>query len=105
MLFFILETNVNILLMTNKLLANLIRHIADDIEQDKCGLSPKELEDIANTITHVEYNIEQTCTYLNISRRTLARLQTKSTFPKSHKDSGGKLYWYRDELDTYILND
>lgn len=88
--------------ITKKAIAKIFRDAADKIENDTCGLDEDELQELANNLTHVKLNIEQTCKHLNCSRATLNRMINNKKIPKPHKELGGKEYWYRDELDAII---
>ena len=86
------------------MLIKILKDIQHKIETDTCGLDEDEILNLANTLTHVKLNIEQTCKYLNCSRATLNRMIFDGRVPKPYKESGGKEYWYQDELDNYIRN-
>lgn len=85
-----------------KMILKILKDIYNKIENDTCGLDEDEILNLANTLTHVKLNIEQTCKHLNCSRATLNRMIFDGRVPKPYKESGGKEYWYQDELDNYI---
>lgn len=87
-----------------KMILNILKDIYNKIENDTCGLDEDEILNLANTLTHVKLNIEQTCKHINCSRATLNRMIFNGRVPKPYKESGGKEYWYQDELDNYIKN-
>ena len=87
-----------------KMILNILKDTYNKIENDTCGLDKDEILNLANTLTHIKLNIEQTCKYLNCSRATLNRMIFDGRVPKPYKESGGKEYWYQDELDNYIKN-
>lgn len=87
-----------------KMILNILKDTYNKIENDTCGLDEDEILNLANTLTHIKLNIEQTCKYLNCSRATLNRMIFDGRVPKPYKESGGKEYWYQDELDNYIKN-
>lgn len=87
-----------------KMILNILKDTYNKIENDTCGLDEDEILNLANTLTHVKLNIEQTCKHLNCSRATLNRMIFDCRVPKPYKESGGKEYWYKDELDNYIKN-
>ena len=87
-----------------KMILKILKDIYNKIENDTCGLDEDEILNLANTLTHIKLNIEQTCKYLNCSRATLNRMIFDGRVPKPYKESGGKEYWYQDELDNYIRN-
>ena len=85
-----------------KMILKILKDVYDKIENDTCGLDDDELISLANTLTHVKLNIEQTCKHINCSRATLNRMIFDGRIPKPYKELGGKEYWYKDELDNYI---
>ena len=87
-----------------KMILKILKDTYNKIENDTCGLDEDEILNLANTLTHVKLNIEQTCKHLNCSRATLNRMIFDGRIPKPHKEAGGKEYWYQDELDNYIKN-
>ena len=87
-----------------KMILNILKDTYNKIENDTCGLDEDEILNLANTLTHVKLNIEQTCKYLNCSRATLNRMIFDGRVPKPYKEAGGKEHWYQDELDNYIRN-
>ena len=87
-----------------KMILKILKDIYNKIENDTCGLDEDEILNLANTLTHVKLNIEQTCKHLNCSRATLNRMIFDGRVPKPYKEAGGKEYWYQDELDNYIKN-
>ena len=90
--------------ITKKLILKILKDTYNRIENDTCGLDEEELLDLGNKLIHVKLNIEQTCKHLNCSRSTLNRMIFDGRVPKPYKESGGKEYWYQDELDNYIRN-
>lgn len=90
--------------ITKKLILKILKDTYNRIENDTCGLDEEELLDLGNKLIHVKLNIEQTCKHLNCSRSTLNRMIFDGRVPKPYKESGGKEYWYQDELDDYIKN-
>ena len=87
-----------------KMILKILKDTYNKIENDTCCLDEDEILNLANTLTHVKLNIEQTCKHLNCSRATLNRMIIDSRIPKPNKEAGGKEYWYQDELDNYIRN-
>ena len=85
-----------------KMILKILKDTYNKIESDTCGLDEDEILNLANTLTHVKLNIEQTCKHLNCSRATLNRMIFDGRVPKPYKEPGGKEYWYQDELDNYI---
>ena len=87
-----------------KMILKILKDTYNKIENDTCCLDEDEILSLANTLTHVKLNIEQTCKYINCSRATLHRMIIDGRIPKHNKEAGGKEYWYQDELDDYIKN-
>ena len=90
--------------ITKKLILKILKDTYNRIENDTCGLDEEELLDLGNKLIHVKLNIEQTCKHLNCSRSTLNRMILDGRVSKPYKESGGKEYWYQDELNNYIRN-
>ena len=90
--------------VVKRMLIKVLEDTRHKIENDTCGLDEEELMSIANQLTHVKINIEQTCRHLNCSRATLNRMIADKRVPLPKKELGGKEYWYQDELDNYIAN-
>ena len=53
-------------------------------------------------IVREKLNAEQVCNHYNISRATLTRWMSGDKIPKPHKDPGGKIYWFADELPSVV---
>lgn len=87
-----------------KMILNILKDTYNKINNDSCGLDEDEILNLANILTHIKLNIEQTCKHLNCSRATLNRMIFDGRVLKPYKESGGKEYWYQDELDNYIKN-
>ena len=85
-----------------KMILNILKDTYNKIENDTCGLDEDEILSLANTLTHVKLNIEQTCKYINCSRATLHRMIIDGRLPKPKKTLGGDKYWFQDEIDDYI---
>lgn len=47
-------------------------------------------------------NLNETCTYLELSQSHLYKLTSTGSIPH-YKPNGKKLYFQRDELDTWLL--
>ena len=86
------------------MILKILKDTYNKIENDTCSLDEDEILNLANILTHVKLNIEQTCKHINCSRATLNRMIFNGRVPKPYKESGGKEYWYQDELDDYIKN-
>ena len=87
-----------------KMILKILKDTYNKIENDTCGLDEDEILNLANTLTHIKLNIEQTCKHLNCSRATLNRMIFDGRVPKPYKESGGKEYKYKDEHDKKIKN-
>lgn len=85
-----------------KMILKILKDTYNKIENDTCSLDEDEILSLANTLTHVKLNIEQTCKYINCSRATLHRMIIDGRIPKPKKTFGGDKYWFQDELDDYI---
>lgn len=90
-------------LLSNKTIAKIFREFADKIESGTCETDIDTLEEIANNMIHIKMTAEQTCSHLNVSRATLVRMVADGRVPRPHKDRGGNKYWYKDEVDNYML--
>ena len=84
------------------LLARELRKIADDIELDKCEMTDEQGLDILDIVRHKPMYKEQSYEYLGLGRSRFDDLVRDGILPKARKDKGGKIYWYKDELDKAI---
>lgn len=84
------------------LLARELRKIANDIELDKCEATDEQGLDILDVIRHKPLNKTQACEYIGLQRSRFDDLVRDGILPKGKKEKGGKLYWYKDELDKAI---
>ena len=57
-----------------KMILKILKDTYNKIENDTCGLDEDEILSLANTLTHIKLNIDQTCKYINCSRATLHRM-------------------------------
>lgn len=85
--------------MKNNVVVKMLRHLADMIEGDKCGVDDDELEAMAALLTHRKITMEQAAQVLNISRPTLYRRIAEGVVPKPKKEPGGKEFYWLDELE------
>lgn len=85
-----------------KLVAKMIRQLADRIENGSCGLDDQELMEVAMMIAHRKVNIEQVCNNYGISRPTFYRWVECGKLPQPKKDSGGKEYLWLDEVEMSV---
>lgn len=88
---------------SQKQLARLLRQTAIEVETNKnCGTDDEDLETLAAFLNHRKRNIEQICQDYGISRATLTRWQDKGKLPPFRKDSGGKCFLFRDEIEESL---
>lgn len=76
--------------------------IAEDIKLDRCQMTDEQGLDILDVVRHKPMNKTQACEYINLQRSRFDDLVRDGILPKGRKDKGGKLYWYKDELDKAI---
>ena len=100
-----------------KLLATILRHLADDCDRVADGEEPlynsnitdKEVDQIIETIAEInddKLSKDAACRYLNMSRSTFDRRVADGTIPQGKKKAGWKeLYWSRRDLDALITHD
>lgn len=89
-------------ILSRKLIGKLLIEVGNKIIDGSCGLDDEEILSISSTILHRKLNIEQTCQVYGFSRATLFRKIANKEFPKPHKDSGGKEYFWQDEIEMFI---
>lgn len=85
--------------MQEKVVAKMLRHLAEVIERGQCGMDDEEIATVAQMLTHRKITIEQAAQYLNISRPTLYRRIAEEKIPPPRKEPGGKEYYWLDELE------
>lgn len=76
--------------------------VTEDIKLDKCEMTDEQGLDVLDIIRHKPMYKEQSYEYLGLSRSRFDDLVRDGILPKARKDKGGKLYWYKDELDKAI---
>lgn len=90
-----------------KLLADLLREKADDIDAGNSNLSESELTEILETMRALSTKNErlskdQACIYLKMSRSTFDTHIRNGEIPKGQKIRGLKeLSWNKIDLDLY----
>lgn len=85
----------------------LQKHVVDPLLKGSFSLSEMALMAIVVSFCHIEKNIDQTCRLCNnCDPKTLKRWEDdpKICFPAHHKDSGGKQFYYLDEVETWKMN-
>lgn len=89
-----------------KMLAGMLRRIADDLEENKYSCSEEQLSESLDQLaafnTDRPMSKEQACHYLQISRATFDNLVKDKKLPKGKKTMGFKeLSWKQSDLDDY----
>lgn len=77
------------------------KHVVEPLMHGTFHLSEMALMGIVVAICHIEKNIDQTCRLCNnCDPKTLKRWENDPElgFPQHHKDSGGKQYYFLDEV-------
>ena len=86
-----------------KLVAKLLREIANKLDSGNSELSESEAMDMMALLTHHVMSKETACNYLNMSRSKFDDLVRLNKLPKGRKRVGFKeLVWYKDELSNCI---
>lgn len=95
------KKNMNVKLM--KLVAKLLRDVADKFDGGTSEISEEQALDIINILTHEILSKECACEYLNLSRSRFDDLIRLGIIPKGRKRKGFKeLVWYKDELQNVV---
>ena len=89
-----------------RLLINLLRQCANDLENDSCSLTEQE---ISNSIDYIGKLVHgytmskaQACSYLKISRSSFDNLVKIGVLPRGKKVMGFKeLRFYKSDLDKF----
>ena len=84
------------------LLVRELRELATNIELDRCEATDEQGLDVLDVLRHKPMYKEQSYEYLGLGRSRFDDLVRDGILPKGRKDKGGKLYWYKDELDKAI---
>ena len=85
----------------------LQKHVVTPLLNGTFSMSEVGLMAIALSFCHIEKNIDQTCRLCNgCDPKTLKRWESDPVigFPKHRKDSGGKHYYYLDEVEMWKMN-
>lgn len=70
----------------------------DRIDNNTCGMSLDDIIETFGPIIRKKLNAEQVCEHYGISRATLTRWISSGKIHEPHKEPGGKIYWFADEL-------
>lgn len=84
------------------ILGKIIVDLGNRITKGEFELEEEEMLELAQFFTHKKINLEETCRLCGFSRATLFRKIDSKELPKPHKDLGGKLYYWRDEIETLL---
>ena len=86
-----------------KMVANLFRETANNLDTGNSELSDAEAMDLAELFCHKPISKDTACRHLNMSRSKFDTLVRERKLPKGRKRIGFKeLIWYKDELDACI---
>ena len=99
-----------------KMIAKLLRNLADDCERQAEGKEPlynsnitaEEMEQIMDDLSRFNddrLSKDGACKFLNMSRATFDRRVADGSLPKGKKEAGFKeIFWSKHELSRIILN-
>ena len=86
-----------------KIVANMLRDVANKLDAGNSELSETEAMDIMATLSHHVMSKDTACKHLNLSRSRFDDLVRMKKLPKGRKRVGFKeLVWYQDELDECV---
>ena len=86
-----------------KIVANLLRDLANKLDTGNSELSETEAMDIMSILSHRVMSKETACRYLNYSKSQFDNYVRSKQLPLGRKRVGFKeKVWYQDELDTCI---
>lgn len=89
----------------SKLLSNMLRTVADNIDAGNTNLSEEELFDVFEQMKELNegnssLSLYEACKYLNVSRATFYRMVAEGKIPSGKKRQGfNELSWKRSDLD------
>lgn len=87
-----------------RMIAKLLREIADKIDAGTCELSEQEALEIMGAVAHRVLSKDQACAFLNIKRSRFDDHVRAGRIPRGRKRKGFKeLIWYEDELRQCII--
>lgn len=88
-----------------RMIAKLLRDVADKIDAGTCELSEDEAMGIMKAVAHRVLSKDQACEFLNLHRSRFDDLVRDGKIPKGRKRKGFKeLIWYEDELRQYVMS-
>ena len=88
-----------------RMIAKLLREIADKIDAGTCELSEQEALEIMGAVAHRVLSKDQACQFLNLHRSRFDDLVRQGCIPRGRKRKGFKeLIWYEDELRHYVMS-
>jgi len=88
-----------------RMIAKLLREVADKIDAGTCELSEQEAIEIMGAVAHRVLSKDQACEFLNLRRSRFDDLVREGRIPKGRKRKGFKeLIWYEDELRLYVMS-
>lgn len=96
--------------MVKKLLIQLLRKIADDLDAGNSNIDESEAMDAMNYINKLTHSKELTYTrieaarYLGVSETKFNYLRNKKLIGDGSKKAGDVRRWTKKELDDYISN-
>lgn len=81
------------------IVSEYLRDAADNIQNNSCGLTEEEIQDLIKQLMHIELNKTEAAEYLGMSTRTFDRKIENGELPVGQHVRGSKnLIWYKDEL-------
>lgn len=87
-----------------RIVAKLLRDVADKIDAGTCELSEQEAIEIMGAVAHRVLSKDQACAFLNIKRSRFDDHVRAGRIPRGRKRKGFKeLIWYEDELRQCII--
>ena len=93
------------MLALKRMIAKLLREVADKIDSGNCELSEEEALEIMGAVAHRVLSKEQACAFLNLQRSRFDDLVRDGRIPRGRKRRGFKeLIWYEDELRQYVMS-
>lgn len=93
------------MLALKRMIAKLLREVADKIDAGTCELSEQEAVEIMGAIAHRVLSKDQACELLNLRRSRFDDLVRSGQIPRGRKRKGFKeLVWYEDELRQYVMS-
>lgn len=88
-----------------RMIAKLLREVADKIDAGTCELSEQEAIEIMGAVAHRVLSKDQACELLNLRRSRFDDLVREGKIPRGRKRKGFKeLIWYEDELRQYVMS-